>query len=70
VTTLAVSDALGEKSSNFVPGLNLTRATLNGILKYPWFHGANPKKPEKWGAYISEAAYFEWHVRTNHPVVM
>ena len=60
VTTLAVGDALEEKSSNFVRGLNLTRATLNGILKYPWLHGANPKKPEKWGAYLSEAAYFEW----------
>ena len=65
VTTLAIGDAL-DKTSNFVPGLNLTRATLNGILKYPWLYGGNPKKPEKWGAYLSEAAYFEW-ARSDQP---
>lgn len=33
-------------------GLNLTRRTLNGILKYPWFRGEDPpKRLEKWGAY-------------------
>jgi dGTPase len=41
-------------------GLNLTRATLNAILKYPWLHGQNPKKPDKWGAYASDADLFEW----------
>jgi dGTPase len=66
VTTLAIGDALDERNSSFVPGLNLTRATLNGILKYPWLYGTNPKKPEKWGAYLSEAAYFEW-ARSDQP---
>ena len=66
VTKLAVSDAMDERNSAFIPGLNLTRATLNGILKYPWLHGVNPKKPAKWGAYLSESAAFEW-VRSSQP---
>jgi dGTPase len=41
-------------------GLNLTRATLNAILKYPWLHGQNPKKPDKWGTYFSDRALFDW----------
>lgn len=53
-------------------GLNLTRATLNGILKYPWLkpRGRKPTKPiarktfekkcRKWGAYQSEIAQLQW----------
>ena len=42
-------------------GLNLTRATLNAILKYPWFRetGGGPRE-RKWGAYRSESEEFEW----------
>lgn len=40
-------------------GLNLTRATLNAILKYPWLRGENPKYPNKWGAYESERGEFD-----------
>jgi dGTPase len=59
-------------------GLNLTRATLNGTLKYPWFRarGQRPKtaaarrrfdnKRDKWGAYGSEAEIFYW-VREGAP---
>lgn len=43
-----------------IPGLNLTRATLNAVLKYPWQRGANPAQPRTWGAYTSEAAEFDW----------
>jgi dGTPase len=41
-------------------GLDLSRATLAGILKYPWLHGCNPDKPSKWGAYDSEKDEFEF----------
>ena len=41
-------------------GLNLTRATLNGILKYPWRRGQNPRKKDKWGAYDSDSTLFDW----------
>ncbi len=41
-------------------GLNLTRATLRGILKYPWTYGKRPlEHPKKWGAYQSEIESFE-----------
>lgn len=41
-------------------GLNLTRATLNAILKYPWLREAAGERSEKWGAYHSEREEFEW----------
>lgn len=43
-------------------GLDLTRATLNAVLKYPWLKGANSdvKKRKKWGAYRSEKLEFDW----------
>jgi dGTPase len=41
------------------PGLNVCRATLNAILKYPWLRG-NGKKGKKWGAYRTELATFDF----------
>lgn len=41
-------------------GLNLTRATLNAILKYPWKRKENPRILDKWGAYDSDTEIFEW----------
>jgi dGTPase len=41
------------------PGLNLTRATLNGMLKYPCLH-LKGKDPKKWGAYQTEEPEFRW----------
>ena len=38
-------------------GLNLTRATLNAILKYPWVRSPGRKK---WGAYHTEEQEFRW----------
>lgn len=41
------------------PGLDLTRATLDAILKYPWLRdGAPASKSDKFGAYRSELEDF------------
>lgn len=56
---LGISDALDQNGAP-IPGLNFTRATLNGILKYPWAHGGNPAKPDKWGYYETERDAFEF----------
>jgi dGTPase len=42
-------------------GLNLTRAVLRAVIKYPWFKGNGPPdKQNKWNAYESERADFEF----------
>lgn len=42
-------------------GLDLTCATLNAVLKYPWVHGEGPAGFEsKWGCYTDDRDYFEW----------
>lgn len=43
-----------------IDGLNLTRATLNAIQKYPWTRQTAGKKSRKWGAYATEADQLEW----------
>lgn len=43
------------------PGLNLTRQTLNGVLKYPWLqHPEDLDKAQKWGAYDADRKDFTW----------
>ena len=49
------------------PGLNLSCATLGGILKYPWTRGTTGKHAKKWGAYDSELHEFQW-VRSRMPL--
>lgn len=41
-------------------GLDLTRASLNAILKYPWSRGQNENKPKKYGYYQSEEDEFRF----------
>jgi dGTPase len=42
-------------------GLNLTRQTLNGLLKYPWLRDLDrPDRESKWGAYPPDGATFAW----------
>ena len=43
-------------------GLNLTRATLDATLKYPWFRAA----PRKFGVYAEDAEVFGW-IRQGAP---
>lgn len=50
VTVLAARDARS-------PGLDLCRATLDAILKYPWVWEEGERK---WGAYLSEQSDFDF----------
>lgn len=43
-----------------VPGLNLTRATLNAVLKYPWSRTPTKKDGRKWGHYKEDQPSFEF----------
>ena len=47
-------------------GLNLTRATINAILKYPWLRGKSGYRHEKWGVYDTDNDQFRW-VRDGRP---
>lgn len=40
--------------ANDNPGLNLSRASLNAILKYPWQRATSGAESKKWGFYYSE----------------
>lgn len=42
------------------PGLNLTRRTLRGVLKYPWLREDENADNLKWGAYDTERPDFEF----------
>jgi dGTPase len=48
------------------PGLNLTRATLNALLKYPWTRQSEGYEKEKYGLYNSEIQHFNFS-RKLHP---
>jgi len=50
---------LSQHSTNH-RGLDLTRATLAAVLKYPWLKGQNDQKLDKWGAYSSERKDFDF----------
>lgn len=42
-------------------GLNLTRRTLNAVLKYPWVRDLDdPARNRKWGAYAADHEAFEF----------
>ncbi|MCM5691426.1 dNTP triphosphohydrolase [Sinorhizobium meliloti] len=44
-----------------IGGLNLTRATLAGCLKYPWYRDpTHPNKTKKWSSYKVDADAFEF----------
>lgn len=62
VSQLSVGDGWTMDGGEATPvrGLNLTRSTLAGIIKYPWAHGGNLEEPRKWGFYAGEREHFEW----------
>jgi dGTPase len=64
LSRLASSDAR-TPGADSIPGLNLTRVTLDGVLKYPWASG-DKTNPKKWGYYQTEKDVFDW-VRENRP---
>lgn len=64
VSRLASSDARTPRAVA-IPGLNLSRMTLDGILKYPWALG-DPENSKKWGYYRTEEEIFDW-VRQGRP---
>jgi dGTPase len=68
VTRLALRSSIIAGSDAAPVGLNLTRRTLNGILKYPWLRAEEPAKhAEKWGAYPDgDRRAFEW-ARQGYP---
>ncbi|HEX5922902.1 MAG TPA: dNTP triphosphohydrolase [Baekduia sp.] len=42
-------------------GLNLTRRTLNGVLKYPWLRNHDvDRRSKKWNVYEADKKVFEW----------
>ncbi len=41
-------------------GLNLTRATLDACVKYPWLRGAGPRPTRKFGVYPDDLPVFTW----------
>ena len=64
--TFRVLTKLAIRSTEF-PGLNLCRATLNAVLKYPWHRQTFPeRRQQKWGAYGAESGEFAW-VRGPEP---
>src|SRR5690606_17795615 len=48
------------KRTGVCDGLNLSVATLNALLKYPWLRvrDVNHKRFKKWGIYESEREFF------------
>jgi dGTPase len=60
LVSLTVSDTAPTEDVGGEPGVNWTRASLNGVLKYPWLYGGNPRKRSKWGAYSTEREQFNW----------
>lgn len=60
VTQLAIRRTIAPEPDVFAPGLNLTRATLSAMLKYPWIRSSKKGHDTKWGAYSTEEEELKW----------
>ena len=60
IITRLASHTDNDPASGDDAGLNLTRATLNAILKYPWTRSKSNTKNDKWGVYGVDEDRFEW----------
>lgn len=60
IITRLASHTDNDPASGDDAGLNLTRAILNAILKYPWTRSKSDKKNDKWGVYSVDEDRFEW----------
>jgi dGTPase len=62
VTRLSLRSEIRDSDGMPRGGLNLTRRTLNGLLKYPWVRAEEPPgRWKKWGAYTDgDKAAFDW----------
>ncbi len=63
--TLRILTRLEQKrfiAKNRPIGLNLTRATLDAVIKYPWLKGLGPNGQDapKFGAYTDDEPVFNW----------
>lgn len=67
ITKLAVRYQRDPKKGKAnIMGLNLTRATLNAVMKYPWVRHSSGDHQDKWGAYSSERRFLDW-ARKDYP---
>ncbi len=48
-------------------GLDLTRATLDATIKYPWLRQEHGKGARKWNVYPGDLTHAEW-IRKDHPL--
>ncbi|MGH9904906.1 MAG: deoxyguanosinetriphosphate triphosphohydrolase family protein, partial [Pyrinomonadaceae bacterium] len=62
LTKLAFRSENYIRSENY-KGLDLTRASLAAVFKYPWLKDQNPGYPTKWGAYESEEMEFDFALK-------
>lgn len=63
--TFRILGYLGAVPPSESRGLNLSRATLDSTVKYPWDRGEDGKPAKKWNAYPQDAVLAEW-VRDDH----
>ncbi|WP_265447209.1 deoxyguanosinetriphosphate triphosphohydrolase [Flexivirga meconopsidis] len=59
-------EAKRSRSNGSSVGLNLTRASLDAVSKYPWQRGENRSHPAKFGCYADDAEIFDW-MRSTAP---